>query len=62
MLPRTRASETRFRDWKLPVMSRFPLTDVKDGNSIVVNFGFPAITKLDPTVMRFGKDNKLKVG
>lgn len=60
--PLTNEREGRFRVWKSPVISTLPLTDFRDGNSIDVSLGFLATIKSDPTVVRSGNANELRVG
>jgi hypothetical protein len=61
-LPLTNEREGSSRNSMSPDISTFPVTFCNELNSMVVNFGFPAIMKSDPTVVRSGKVKELNVG
>jgi len=61
-LPLTSAREGSSRIWMFPVISTFPVTDFKERKSMVKSFGFRAMMKLDPTVVRSGNVSDVRVG
>jgi hypothetical protein len=62
MLPLTTDKLESSRMSKLPVKSRFPLTDESARNPLIILMsGFLARTTFEPTVVRFGNVNDVRL-